>query len=251
MKGRQYIGVTGFTQRSQVEEALRAPLPRGWSFMVGVLANRKTITGEAHKHPNRHVDLMGISSVFMGRPNALNIIHFTGEPENLEAQLDELNRTAGPDLHGFQINMPWPEPKHLGNQLYGCDRVILQIGREAMRMCNDDPNLVALELERYKAVVTDVLIDESGGKGVPLDPASVIRYFEAISSRYNDHFGLGFAGGLSRKTMHLVEPVLRRFPTASFDAQGKMRDSNDELSMPEVNAFVTLGSAMIEYCERR
>lgn len=245
MKRRPYIGVTGFTNRAQVEEVLHVQPPRGWALMIGVLANTKTLTDKAHRHPNRHVGLTDIRRVFVEHPTALNIIHFTGDHGKLNKQLDVLNSVGGPDLHGFQINMPWPDPQHLAEEVCWCDRIILQIGSEALRMQGNDPEKVARALDRYHAVVTDILIDESGGKGVPLDPASVIRYFEAIASRHNDEFGLGYAGGLSRHALHLIDQVQERYPTASIDAQGKMRDPYDYLSMTEVVSFLTLGTATV------
>jgi len=88
----------------------------------------------------------------------------------------------------------------------------------------------------YGDAITDVLVDGSGGKGVPLDTDLCLRYLEAIAER-SPNIGLGVAGGLCQETLHLIHPIRARFPEVNIDAEGCLR-TNDQLDRMKVQRYL-------------
>lgn len=141
--------------------------------MVGVLASWKTLQGSPNKYPQLFPEVKRISAIFLSHPNVLNLIHYsTDELETLYDQLVRLKELGGLKLHGFQLNMAWPEVDQLTRFRirwpYG--RIVLQIGSSAVALMDHRPMKVALKLREYEGLVTDILFDPSGGKGEPFNP---------------------------------------------------------------------------------
>lgn len=255
MRPQPYIGVTGFMQKVEVEAALRAlHISSTHKLMVGVLASWKTLQGKKNKYPNRYPLIGNLTSVFTDDPRALNLIHYTtDDQQTLADQVSSLRHWGGPLLHGFQFNIAWPDPTSFSffGPMGPSRRIVLQLGGRALGLADNDPVRVAKMLDRYTDatlgdVISDVLIDPSGGRGVPFDPETALRYVRAIAERH-PQFGIGIAGGLSAKTMHLVEPVLQEYPFISMDAEGRLRTPEDDYLDPELmREYITSAAALVK-----
>ena len=234
---RPYIGVTGFMSRWDVGEAIKELFSDGihssgqpdqltHDLMVGVLASSKTLAGQPSKWPNRYPRVDAISKLFPPDRRTLNLIHYaTNNHDTLGEQLLQLVQLGGPWLDGFQLNVAWPDAWQL--QVLRGKRLVLQLGNRALQEENDNPGNVVYRLMQYQGIITDVLIDMSGGKGIPLDPINVLNYVRAIAARYPD-LGVTIAGGLSADTLELIQPIVTEFPWISFDAEGKLRTPQPE-----------------------
>lgn len=237
-----YIGITGFTQREQVQQVLRAldelPSMHKRALMVGVLASSKSMQGEATRYPGRYPAIDEIDKIFMPHERALNLIHYaTDDQSTLLEQLKELMLFGGPFLHGFQLNVKWPDPSVLEAVVQTGYGIVLQIGGGALKECRNDPQEVARRLQEYRTAVTSILIDPSSGRGVDFDPLEIIAYLQAIA-RTTPDIGLGFAGGLSPDNLDRIVMVLDSFPYASIDVEGKLRDSEDRLMLSEAVRYM-------------
>jgi hypothetical protein len=238
-----YVGVTGFMSSSEVEAVLGAlPEKSRYSLMVGVLASSKTLKGEQGKWPGRYPAVERIGNIFVSDPRVVNLIHYaTADRVNLSDQLNELVEIAGPCLQGFQLNISWPNPSDLEDVAKRKIRIVLQIGAKALEQSNSSYGFREL-LDAYDGLITDVLIDPSGGLGKPFDTETA-RSRLAIIREYFPKLGFGVGGGLSAETIDIVTPLATEFPGLSIDAEGRLRtpQPEDRLDIDRAKQYVTRG----------
>lgn len=265
-----YIGVTGFTSVEQVKRVKNAfpkdpeadfevegggqvgQVPDRPHLMVGVLASWKSLHGVLHRHPKKMPPVDQISDIFsLGIWGGLNLIHYSADPDQLTelaGQLALMTLYGGDELHGFQLNIRWPNREELRRfwdaasclvpDLY---RLVLQVGAAALEISNHDPLTVARHIKQYldDEVITDVLIDPSGGRGLPFDVDKARRYLTAIRDKCGQSVGLGMAGGLGPDSLDLVAPLIEEFQgQLSIDAQGRLRNDADDLDPEKCERYV-------------
>jgi hypothetical protein len=240
-----YIGVSGVMTPEEVYGIMACyhasddiPRLRDRRLMLGVLASSKTLVGGTNKYPRRYPATQDIAALFPPDRRSLNLIHYaTDDQANLPRQLHSLIALGGPFLDGFQINMAWPTKNAFAKQLKGL-RVVLQIGPAAQQQVRHDPETLVIALGEYDDAITDILIDGSGGKGVPMDVDAVSRYVDAVATAC-PHLGIGVAGGLSASRLLQLETLVTRHPFVSIDAEGRIRDANDDLDPVMTKAYVS------------
>ena len=241
-----YIGVTGFMTPQEVRAGLQYFTGSSWrKLMVGVLASSKTLTGRQDKWPGRYPAIDRIGEIFQSHPAVLNLIHYhTDLPTTLSSQLVCLTEVAGERLHGFQLNIAWPEVQELYAFHAATDwkyRIVLQIGGGAMAKAEHSPEKLADMIARYchpLRIIDDVLIDPSGGHGQPFDAEKARVYLREIVRRGHD-INVGVAGGLGPDTTHLFKPLLREFPRLNIDAEGKLRvPGYDDLDVVKMTGYL-------------
>jgi len=233
-----YIGITGFTGPEEVSQALRVfPINPKRKLMVGVLATYKSIRGipMKPKWAKQTPKPKEIKNIFLADSHALNLVHLSteeGREDALLADMFKIHDLVGEKLHGFQLNVAWPQV----NQLYkyritkGWDyQLVLQIGQKAVEAVGGTPEGVVNAVELYAHNINAVLLDPSGGQGKPFDPKRAREFLTALSQRDWDHLSLGVAGGLGADSLDLVEPLVADFPNLNIDAQGRLRNEDNEL----------------------
>lgn len=242
-----YIGITGFTKPEEVFSALQAfPNNGNRKLMVGVLATYKSLRGIpmkpkwAKQTPNPGA----ISGLFPNDERAVNLVHFSteeGRESSVLADMLRIHELAGPNFHGFQLNVAWPEINQLNGyrEVMGWDyRIVLQLGKTAMEAVGRTARGVVDTLYHYAGVVDDVLFDQSGGLGKPFHTERAREFLSAIA-REGWGLGLVVAGGLGPGSLDLVEPLLAEFPNLSIDAQGRLRNAEHDLDPQAVDAYLT------------
>jgi hypothetical protein len=236
-----YIGVTGFMSSAEVEAVLGVvPEKSRYSLMVGVLASRATLRGELGKWPGRYPNVKNIKDIFVPSPKAVNLIHFAiVDRLSLSDQLKELAAIAGPCLHGFQLNIVWPNPRDLAVIAGRNMRVVLQIGAKALGQ-SMLPLTFREFIGAYDGLITDILIDPSGGTGLPFN-IETTRARLSIIREYFPHLGFGVGGGLSWETIDAIAPLVSEFPGLSIDAEGRLRtpQPEDKLDVERAKQYVT------------
>lgn len=72
------------------------------------------------------------------------------------------------------------------------------------------------------------------------------QYLAAITEKFPD-LGIGAAGGLSPTTLHLVGPLLKKFPKLSIDVEGRVRDNtpDDRMVMGAVASYIRAADKLI------
>lgn len=255
---RPYIGVTGFTARTQVDAALRVVKDgRPPLIMIGVLASDKTIRRESHRHGSqmrRYPDVDTIAGLFSPDENALNLIHlFCGRPERLFEDMLLASDLGGEHCHGLQLNVPWPSPADIEawrndreSQGRTSSHIVLQCGRVALAEVGYDPYALVGRFRQYAGLVDRVLLDESDGSGSLLDPSSMRRYLTAL---YESNLPMGYvvAGGLSAETIpQLLTPLIHEFPDLSIDAEGRLRNPSDMLDGKLVSKYIHAANKLVD-----
>lgn len=243
-KRRSYFGVTGFSKPFEVSCALELMPETHRQFMMGVVATAGSIYGHAPSEPYRNIvprnEMM--SSLMSPNTRFLNLVHYSSRKRNVEHLCDDLmrlHRVCGKNLDGFQLNFDWPSFKELERYRIIAGRrpyIVLQISPMAIDQANGTPAGVARRLRGYDGLIDAILFDLSVGEGVPLDASRALPFLEAIESACT--VDLGAAGGLGPETMHLIDPLLERYPQLNFDAQKNLHVPGGGISVSALRAFM-------------
>ena len=254
-----YIGITGFTSPAEVAAVL-ASLPDAPErlLMCGVLLSNALLTGESSDAPNRCPHPDAIAGIFSDDPRCVNLVHYRPQPgANLADALARAAELGGPNCHGVQINatrgVPWPDPAALVEyrERSRPRRIVLQAGREAMASVDGDPDRLAQRCAEYVGIVTDVLADASEGLGLPLDAVRSAEYLEANAEVAPD-LGLVVAGGLHADNIdELLSPLLPRWSHVSIDAEGRLRDGDDQLEVGAAVAYLEAARRLLQRDNQR
>ncbi len=233
-----YIGITDFTDYSQVEQMLavfKKHLVPGQTHRlhVGVMMSQKTLNGIETKWAKAFPPSEKIAQIFGSRdPLVMNCLHYA-DYDNVDVwhNLVKAIFCGGRYLKAIQLDMVWPNP----NDICGAVRatlksleVILQVGKNAIEQANNDPKEVVRRLQPYRGIIQHVLLDKSMGQGLGMDAGALRPFVRAIRDNF-PNFGVTVAGGLGPSSLGLVEPLVREFPGLSIDAQGKLRPSGSAL----------------------
>jgi len=246
-----YVGVSGFTADWQVSDLLRSVPDRvaGRRIMIGVLVSERTLHGRAEpRGANRLPAVDQIAGIFADHPLALNAIHLYAPGEApLAASLRAVTELAGPRLHALQLNAAWPPPAALRAYREEVSSVglVLQIGKAAIAAVKGSPESLARRLTDYAGLADAILLDPSGGRGIPFDTGMAGTFLEAIRAAHPG-LGLGVAGGLGPETLDLVAPLAGRFPGLSIDAEGRLRDAGDRFVPARAAEYVRRALAILE-----
>jgi hypothetical protein len=248
-KSGPYVGVTGFMHSDEVAALLATvPAHSRYRLMVGVLMSSKTLRGDANSWPGRYPKAETVASLFPDDERALNLVHYsTDERLTLHTQLEQVAWLGGMHCDGIQLNMAWPNFNDIVNfrlahpDLY----IVLQIGKRAMERVESLPRF-AEQINFYAEAVDAILIDPSGGRGVPLDVAPTSQFLCAVRHAHRE-IGIGIAGGLGPHSLHLLQPFALMFDDLSCDAEGRLRKSEegDSLDLSAATAYAEAAFAML------
>lgn len=238
-----YVGISSITSRKDALALLSImPMTSNRKLMIGPQVSLKTLRGASNRYPNRFPKISELQSIFPEHPMALNLIHYnTKEQSSIFEQLLNLTYLNIPNLHGFQLNVTWPLPSaiHLYHRYYPQMKLVLQIGKQAFEAVKHSPEALAKRVtEDYMGAVDYILLDPSGGLGVPFDTEVQRKYLEALAEK-NLGIGLGVAGGLGPSTLHLAKPLINIYPELSIDAEGRLRNKSDMLDMTRAKKYLT------------
>lgn len=216
---KKYVGITGLVSREEVDFALSC-LPAGMTLMCGVLVSEKTLQGirprlwRRYPHPNE------VAAIFSPDARCLNLIHFCADEPPSAATVSRLQAIGGEHCHGFQFNGAYPEPSTLAALAGG--HVVLQVRPQGQ---SGLPRLRSA-VRALRNCEVYVLIDASGGRGLPIDPGIADGSARTTRSHFGNDVGLGFAGGLDADSLPRIASEVRTWG-ASIDAEGRLRDSTD------------------------
>ncbi len=228
-----YIGITDFTDFAQVQKMLE--IFRSYNLAVsnrmlhiGVMMSHKTLHGIPSKWQDAFPPKERIASIF-GSDEAYNCLHYANYEQTVGfwEDLVEAIFYGGIGIHAIQLDMIWPDPGEVANGVHASRKqieVILQIGQYAFEEVNNHPERVVERLGDYGGVIHRILLDKSMGRGIGMDAREFLTLAEAIRNRF-PALGIGVAGGLGPDTLHLVAPIVEKFPDISIDAQARLRPS--------------------------
>jgi hypothetical protein len=205
--------------------------------------------GIPNKWPNRYPSADKIAGIFPNHPQALNLVHFnTRDPYELLNQMLKVTELGGENFHGFQLNIKWPNPFTIEEykREHPDKIIVLQCGEAALEAASCDPATLVEIAENYIGTCDYLLVDPSGGLGKPLNPYKGIEYLHQLNAR-TDKMGFGIAGGLSPTTLEdLMGSIAKVYPNTSIDAEGRLRDGDDNLNVAIAKDFVSKAYALLQ-----
>jgi len=214
--------------------------------MVGCLVSEKTLRGVSNKWPKRYPDLLELNRLFRDDPDVINLVHYhTKDNVTLCQQLEEIAVRAGPNLHGFQLNVTWPDQDemHRYKQRHPDHVFVLQCGSGALKNVDHHPVPLASMVQEYKGLADYVLVDPSCGKGEDIDIAFAGRCLEALTAMC-PWIVPGIAGGLGPDTISRIRELAWNYPQLCIDAEGKLRNRDDNLDVGDMVVYLEEGFAL-------
>lgn len=250
-----YIGMTDVPSADWLHRMIDlyyelGPNPR--LLHAGVMMSYKTLNGLETKWAAVWPKSEEVASIFVRGPDMLNTLHYADyDDESTADDFRRVVRLGGPHLDAVQLDMVWPKPElvEVLRAAYSGLRVILQVGAKALAAVDDDAEALIERLKAYpSSIIQDVLLDMSGGQGLPMQAARLEPLIYELRARRPD-LGITLAGGLGPDTLRLVEPLVRKFPELSIDAQGKLRPSGsnrDPIDAACAEAYLRKATAMFQ-----
>ena len=236
---KSYIGITGFADKEEVINVSRSLLPdMSRKLMVGVLVSNKTLNGGTNKYPNRYPKMDRIGQIFVNDSCFINMVHYyTDDQTSLCAQLEKVMSYIGEFCNGIQLNMSWPNPNDLKRfkKNFPHKKIVLQINR--MMLQEIPSRLVTRCLADYENLIDYVLLDASGGRGKELEIDFLLPYVDSFRNFLNG-VNIVVAGGLWSSNLYCLKPLLEIYPNLSIDAEGMLRDGNDDLSIIKAKNYL-------------
>ena len=246
MRPLPYIGITGFTSRSEVTTVLKSRSKDSKHLVsVNVLVSSKSLRGEELRQPKRFPAREKIPGIFGDDPQVLNLLHFnTNRPDELLHDMLDAQSLAGPFCHGFQLNMAWPDIGVITEykKMYPKNTIVLQCGQRVIEEAGS-AGALARRVTEYRDIANYVLIDQSGGQGLPLDIILARSYFAEISKEVPT-IGLAIAGGLRAEALHKLYTLWKKFSDFSIDAESKLRTDGDDLDTTKAACYLKIADTM-------
>lgn len=246
---RNYIGITGFTEKKQILDTIDYInlIESEKNYMFGFLVSKRTLNFEEVKN-KRYLnfksfkelkDLMDLSS---NRPNIINMIHFNTNNREFSNELIPLLKELDTSVEAIQFNLSFIELNEYKKirQEFPKLKLLFQLNNTILE--NYSIQEIYLTLKEIKFEY--MLIDLSGGKGTGLEPKHLINYYKEFDIK-NLNINLGIAGGLSSDNVSDVIKELNKFNIDYFiDAESKLRDKlsdvygDDIWNQNKVNEYI-------------
>ena len=224
--------------------------------MLGFLVSYKTLAQGRNPGNLRYPELSDLSPLLeAAKDKAFVTIHYN--TRNREGLSDEVHALLEHDkiserelCDGLQLNVTWPDPVQVREikDRYPELKLIISLSRDAMGLPANPipPKEIAERASVYSDAADYVLVDPSGGWGIPFDADHAASVYEALSDYVPA--ARGFAGGLSgenaRETVSRLSEALGSVDF-SIDAESLLRDpvgpgyGNDILNQGKVHSYLT------------
>ncbi|MBI3632642.1 MAG: hypothetical protein HY225_04305 [Candidatus Vogelbacteria bacterium] len=244
MVAKQYVSITDFFMVDQARQ-MRDLMLRSSELVlgVGVMASWKTIKGLPTKWINSFPPIQTVAGIFEPDSRVFNVLHYASDVEldRLFEQLVVATLFGGANMEGLQLDIEWPdvEALKLYKKYFPRVKIVLQVGPKALETVNHSAKEIARRVaEEYAPYIDYVLLDGSGGRGIPMEAGPLLEKIAAIKERAPG-LAIAVAGGLGPNTLDLLEPILAVYPNISIDAQGKLRkDKTDRVDWDMAGGYV-------------
>jgi len=231
-----YIGITDFTDSSQVQTMLEVfqkafPEANERKLMVGVMMSHKTMNKLESKWLAVFPPAEKVADIFIRHPQLLNTLHYADyDGRDVFRSLTQAAKFGGPNLDALQLDMVWPDPPSVISfkGVYRQLKLVLEINEAAFAKADNSPVRLIRLLHEYAGVLDYVLLDKSMGRGLGLDEKFLRPFIERLTIAA-PHFGVAVAGGLGPNSMSLAARLLADYPQLSIDAQGQLRPNGSAL----------------------
>ena len=195
-----YIGITDFMTWAQVEQMVsvfRANLQPGSNRLIGigVMMSHKTLNGIETEWSKAFPPKELVASILGGAGiGTFNCLHYAdyAHREGFRSDLTKAIYWGGPFIDAIQLDMTWPDPNEVRVAVKESGRnieVILQIGRKAFELAYNEPDKVLRFVEKYEGIIHRVLLDQSVGRGIPMQAGKLLPFVRAIKKASESRLG--------------------------------------------------------------
>ena len=251
-----YIGITGFTSREEVDRAQQAyvryvPVTQ-YLLGVGVVTDYEVLHGLPEHRLGAFVPRREIATL-LGRGDTFNCIHYL-DPRGrwpLWHGIASAIELGGPELHAVQLDLPWPDSREIEQGLLrsagrGVD-ITLQIAQSAIEVAGGRPADIVERLAPYEGLVQRVLLDKALEGSRTMDVRFLDDLIQAICRRFPT-LGIVVAGGLGPDTLNALHVLLAARSGLSWDAQVRLHrghEADAPLNMDGVVAYLERSAKLV------
>jgi len=238
---RNYIGVTGFRDRQEIEEISKFAdqLESKCRVHYGVMTGRKKLSDIPSKYSHSFLSYEALDNIFpAATESTMNCVHYADYGEDVDPLI-----TMGilakicfycNNMQALQLDMVLPSEKAINPivTMFPHIEVILQINPETLAQKTTE------QLKEYLngfIRVDWLLFDQSKGTGKKGDPAQMEKFINDFPE-----YRVALAGGLGPETLTVLGPLQGK---TSIDAQGRLTRAGEDqfnpyLDLAKVKAYL-------------
>ncbi len=263
MKAKPYVGVTGPVTVQETKDICREFAEADYSMesphvpMLGFLVSYKTLNGQTTQN-KRYPPTNSLPELLKATEGqVLTMIHYNSK------EIDTLSNQVAKIFDGvyknglcraIQLNIAWPDINQVARikEQHPDMQVVFQASHIAMY--GKTPNQIAKGVQHYSDSINYVLIDPSGGRGIPFDLESTVKIYSEFREQCPD-LTIGFAGGFTGENVApRLREILKQIGEDKFciDAEGGLRDKitstqgDDLLNATKVREYLQSASSVLQ-----
>jgi phosphoribosylanthranilate isomerase len=262
MNAKPYVGITGPVNVQETKDICREFSEEGYSMesphipMLGFLVSYKTLNGQATQN-RRYPPANSLPELLRAtNGQVLTMVHYNSkETDTLSNQVAEIFDGVYENAlcQAIQLNIVWPNIGQVARikEQHPEMKVVFQASHKAMD--GKTPNQIAKGVQNYGDSISYVLIDPSGGRGMPFDLESSVAIYSELREQCPD-LTVGFAGGFTGENVaQRLREILRKIKANDFciDAEGGLRDKvtsaygDDLLNIEKVRGYLQSASSVL------
>ena len=262
MKAKPYVGITGPVDVQETKDICREFAEAGYSMesphipMLGFLVSYKTLNGQATQN-RRYPPANSLPELLRATDGqVLTMVHYNSkEIETLSNQVAQIFDGVYENglCRAIQLNIVWPDIGQVARikEQHPDMQVVFQASHKAMD--GKTPNQIAKGVLDYRDSISYVLIDPSGGRGMPFDLESAVAIYSELREQC-PNLTVGFAGGFTGENVApRLRDILKQIEEDKFciDAEGGLRDKitsaygDDLLNIGKVRGYLQSASSVL------
>ena len=239
MKARPYVGITGPANSQETIDICREFSEAGYSMnsphipMLGFLVSYKTLNGQAIKN-KRYPPVNTLSKLLEATDGkVLTMVHYNSrEIDSLSNQISHVFEGIYENnlCRALQLNIVSPDISQVQKIKETHPEMLIVFQASNKFMKGKSPEEISKEIKEYGDSINYVLIDPSGGRGIPFNLESSITIYSELKEKCPDLTG-GFAGGFTGKNVSSrLNKIITQTKEKDFciDTEGGMRDKLSE-----------------------
>lgn len=264
MISKPYVGITGPVNVQETKDICKEFSEAGYSMlsshipMLGFLVSYKTLNKQPTQN-RRYPQANSLPELLRAtNGQVLTMVHYNSKEINtLSNQVAQIFNGIYNDglCSAVQLNIEWPDIGQVSKikEQHPDMQIVFQASHKAMD--GKTPNQITKGIQEYGNSINYVLIDPSGGRGMPFDLESSVAIYSELRSQCSD-LTIGFAGGFTGDNVaNQVKKILQRVdPENSFciDAEGGLRDKlspeygDDLLNISKVRSYLKSASSILK-----
>ena len=262
MKAKAYVGITGPTSVQETRDICREFSEADYSMesshvpMLGFLVSYKTLNGQATQN-KRYPPANSLPDLLRATDGqVLTMVHYNSKEINtLSNQVTQIFDGVYENglCRAIQLNIVWPDIGQVARikEQHPNMQIVFQASHKAMD--EKRPNQIAQGIKDYGDSINYVLIDPSGGRGMPFDLESSVAIYSELRDQC-PYLTVGFAGGFTGENVApRLKEILQQIKADDFciDAEGGLRDKitsaygDDLLNIEKVRGYLQSASSVL------